>query len=420
MLFRSVFPASLRRAGLRAWRAERGSIAVHVALMSVMLIGVAALGVEVTSLLVAKRKMQAAADSAAMAAANGLISGGTTRMVTDGRAVAAVDGFVNGARNATVSVASPATQGGYAGVANSIEVVISQPQHMQLMQLFRSGDVMVKARATATVTSGGRYCLLALHPSASQAVFVNNNAIITNPACGAAVNSSSASGLWLNNNSIVSGPVSVHGSNIYLGSNAYVSNRSVIKNGPIFSDPYAAANPGTMPGCTSQSGSGSGIRTLSPGHFCSGWNFGNGAIVTLQPGVYFVDSGLALQNNVVLNGQGVTIVMNGTYMIDLGNGVVANLTAPTSGGTAGIVFFGPRNGSTAQNQIFQNNAIMNVTGAFYFPSQKITFKNNGIVQSAVCTQVIAQLIEVANNLQLNNNCFGTGITALGVEAAMVE
>jgi len=389
--------------------------------MSVMLIGMAALGVEATGLLVAKRKMQAAADAAVMAAANGLISGGSARMVNDGRAVAAVDGFASGVQNATVSVVSPATEGSQAGVANTIQVLIAQPQHMRLMQLFRSGDVTVKARATATVTNGGRYCLLALHPTASKAVWVQNNAIITNPACGAAVNSSSASGLWLDNNTVVSGPVSVHGSNIYLGPNAYVSNRSVIKNGPVFADPYAGADPGAVPGCTSQSGAGSGIRNLLPGRFCSGWNFGNGAVVNLSPGTYFVDGVMNLNNNVMLNGLGgVTIVLRGNYSILVGNNVTANLKAPTSGPTAGIVFFGPRNGSTAQNHVFQNNAILNVTGAFYFPSQQITFTNNGIVQSAVCTQVIAQLINVGNNLQLNNNCFGTGITALGVEAAMVE
>ena len=49
----------------------------------------------------------------------------------------------------------------------------------------------------------------------------------------------------------------------------------------------------------------------------------------------------------IMNGTGVTIVLTGSSgnyaTVTIGNGASVTLSAPTSGATAGIVFFGDRN-----------------------------------------------------------------------------
>ena len=119
---------------------------------------------------------------------------------------------------------------------------------------------------------------------------------------------------------------------------------------PAASDPYADVAVPSYSGC----GNGTNVAynwgnwVLTPGVYCNGVSFQNSANVTMQPGVYFVDRGTFLVGGgASLTGTGVTIVLtssNGTppATIDIGNGAKVELTAPITGPTAGIVFFGDR------------------------------------------------------------------------------
>jgi Flp pilus assembly protein TadG len=407
--------------GAGAGRAcERGSVAVHVGITAVVLIGMVALGVEATSLLLEHRRMQAAADQGAVAGAAALVAGNTSGITTEAQAVAANNGFVSGVDEAVVTVNNPPASGAYAGDSSAVQVTISQPQNLALVGVIRSTLFNMSAQAVARSQGAGRYCIFALSPAASGALAISNNAIITNPNCGVAVNSSSSTALMMSNNSAVYGPVNDHGG-ASLSNNAVLSNASVILNGAALDDPYASVIQQTAPSCTSQSGSGGGTMNLTPGHFCSGWNFGNNATINLAAGVYYVDTQLSLSNNITVNGTGgVTIVVNGTYAIYTGNNAVINITAPTSGTYAGIALMGPRNSSASVVQNFSNNSQLDVTGAIYFPSQTIRFSNNGMTVSAPCTQVIGLIVQAQNNLQLDNQCNGTGVRPIGAVARLVE
>jgi len=74
-----------------------------------------------------------------------------------------------------------------------------------------------------------------------------------------------------------------------------------------------------------------------------------GANVTLNPGVYYLDQGsLSVNGGATLSGTGVTLVFtsstgNNYATASVNGGATINLTPPTNGGTAGIVFFGDRN-----------------------------------------------------------------------------
>ena len=73
-----------------------------------------------------------------------------------------------------------------------------------------------------------------------------------------------------------------------------------------------------------------------------------------------------------MNGTGVTIILtsstSGNYAtVTIDNGATVTLSAPTSGTTAGIVFFGDRRASATNSNNFGGGAAVNITGAVYFP-----------------------------------------------------
>ena len=399
----------------RLWRARRGAVAVHIGLMAIAIIGMAALGTEVVFLLYKHRQMQMAADASAISGATALAKGFPSDLSVEARAVAADDGFVQGVDGATVTVHHPPLSGSNAGNDQAVEVIIAQPQTLYMVSLFRSGLFNVGARAVAVVPVTGFYCMLALDPSAAGALTVRNNGVVSNPDCGIAVNSNSERALIVDNNGAVNGPVSVVG-NWSLSNNAELNGTPLLNHAPAIDDPYADVALQAIPACTAQPSSGGNNTTfnLTPGHFCSGWNFSNTVTLNLAPGAYYVDTRMDVGNNAIVNGTGgVTLIVNGNYAIGFTNNAQINITAPSSGPYAGLAFFGPRNGTTNVTQTFSNNTTMNIKGVVYFPSQTIEFDNNGATTPGGCTQVVGQLIRVQNNVELNRDCTGTGVRPIG-------
>jgi len=403
------------------WRSRSGVVAIQIALLMTLLIGFGALGSEVVFLLVMHRTMQSAADAAALGGATAIATGYPASPALEAEAAAGGAGFVNATAGATVTVNIPPQSGPNTGNTSAVEVIIDQPQTLGMIRLFGPATYDVGARAVAIAGSSGQYCVLALDPSASGAITIANNAVVSNPDCGVADNSSSASALVLNANATIDGPVTVHGG-WSLGANATLANSQKVSNAATTADPYANVAVQTMPGCTSQAGSGGRNATinLTPGHFCSGWNYSSNVTVNLAPGTYYVDQQLSLANNATLNGTGgVTIVVDGNYALNLSSNVQVNLTAESSGPYAGLAIFGSRTGTSSVNQSFANNVTLNIVGALYFPNQIISINNNGVVGRTGCTQVIGRILNLSNNVYLDNQCAGTGARPIGASPSQL-
>lgn len=403
---------------LRSLRSTRGSVAIQIGLMLVILMGMVALGTEIVYVLYKHREMQSAADAAALGAATALMTGSPSDFHTEAYAITATDGYTNGVKNVTVTIHNPPATGPYAGNNKAIEAIVSQPQTLGMISIFRSGVFDVGAHAVALIESSASYCILALDPSASAAVRVRNNAVVVNPNCGVAIDSSNASALWLDNNASINGPVHDHGG-VYTDINGHLYGSPVETYSSVIADPYAARTMQTPPSCTSQSGTvaNNATKNFSPGHFCSGWTFGNGVTINLAAGAYYIDTKLVLgNNNVIIGTGGVTLIINGDFAVNIANGAHLTLTAPSSGAYAGIAMFGRRNGLSTVTHIFSNNAVINIFGAVYFPNQIVDFQNNGAIGTGKCTQIIGRIVYILNNVALDNHCSG-GVLPIGSDAA---
>ena len=410
---------------LRAlWRDRHGAYSIVTALMMPVLVGFAGFGTETGLWYFEHQKMQGAADAAAYSADLAYNLGNTSTYQSEAKAVAATYGFVDGSGGVTVKVNQPPASGPNTATTGAVEVIIQQPQQRLFSAVLTSSALNIAARAVAVPTNGagpangGVACVLGLDPSASTTVYLLNNATLPNAGCGVVSDSSAADGLYLTNNSIIDGSTASHGGTV-VSNNAQLNGPSNKTGVGVTPDPYANANPPAPPACTSQTSSGSGVQRtplqLQPGHFCNGFNFTNNYAVNLASGVYYIDNQLVFGNNAVITGTNVTLVINGNYAISIGNNATVDLTAPTSGATSGIAFFGSRTGTSTVVQDFSNNTILNLKGAVYFPNQIVNFDNNASSAGTNgCTQIVGRMVQLSNNVTLGSNCSNAGTTPIGM------
>lgn len=406
----------------RLFRSERGSVAVQIGVGLVVLVGMAGLGTESTYLLYKHRQMQAVADSAALSGAMALSQPFPRDPQSEARAVAARLGYVHGAQQVAVTVNVPPVSGLQAGNSGAVEVIVAQPQDLSIMQLFGNDSVNVGTRSVAIRNDTGRFCVLALDPSAADAMHIYNNAVLPNPSCGVAINSTSDTALVMANNAVIDGPVTTRGQ-WQLANNAELNGRPLIQNGPLIPDPYADAQLQPPPYCTERyaSGDNGGIHSLSPGCYPDGWDFKNNEVLNLSPGEYYINSKFDIKNNVIIDGtDGVTIIIGSDVTLNISNNAELNITAPTAGNYAGLAITGVRDAPPNVLQKFSNNTVLNIQGAVYFPNQILEFDNNGATTPLGCTHVIGRMVRMMNNVELKNDCAGTGVKPLSPPALLVE
>jgi len=89
-----------------------------------------------------------------------------------------------------------------------------------------------------------------------------------------------------------------------------------------------------------------------------------------------------------------------------------NLTAPTTGPTAGIVVFGDRNMPLNSSFTFNGGSSQVFTGAVYAPKGAVKFAG-GANNANGCTQLVANTVTFTGNSNFAINCAGKGTTPLG-------
>ena len=397
--------------------------------MLVAIIGFASLGSEVVLMIVTARHMQAAADAAALSAATARSAGYPADYTQDAYALAAAAGFVNNAPDGTtVAVRSPPAQGNYAGSANAVEVTISQPQNLPLASVVYRDGFTVSARAVASADYGP--CMLVLDGSSSGAFSMTGSSSATFAGCGLTVNSRSSSAVSMTGGATLSATtVTIVGNDSLKGGSTINASIGIATGAAASPDPYAARTIPSFSGCTYNAFSMSGgSRAIGPGPitFCTGLSLSGGAQLTLQPGVYTIDRGsFSLAGGTSISGTGVTIVLtsstgSGYATAGISGGATVTLSAPTSGATAGMLFFqDPRAPNSGSNSL-SGGAGQSLTGALYFPSQQLTYVGGSSLNSQ-CTQIVAWQVRLTGNAALTNNCAGTGALPIsGGNAKLVE
>jgi Putative Flp pilus-assembly TadE/G-like len=364
--------------------AQRGQIIPFVALSLVVLLGAAALAVDLGVFRYDQRLQQSAADSAALAGAAELAFAGSN-ITTAARTDAATNGFTNGSGGATVTVNHPPLAGAYVGDASAVEVIVSA-SHPDIFGGFIN-------HATTTVASRAVALLEQTNPANCITDLGNTSfgfADIIAQNCGI-VTDGNTSGLLA---FITASSIGTVGSNNCLL--CFYPEAQPTTSLPA-SDPcqqipgcaYLANTPPstTTPTCTVSAYSAVTGYTVSPGaspscvlsssstifQFC-GFR-GGSSVVTFGAGIYVINGGFTA-NGCILNGSSVTFyIASGALTITTS---AINLSAPTTGNTTGILFYQVPSDTDPVALYATVSGLFTgaISGGLYFPDASLTIVGN--------------------------------------------
>src|SRR5690242_7642225 len=291
------------------WRDRRGNYAVIAALMAPVLIGSAGLATEGGLWMYVHQHLQGAADSAAMSSATLYGLNVNANLDNQAQSVVATYGYTVGTAGTTVTVHRPPATGAYTGNNQAIEVIVATQQSRLLSSLFNSGIVTLHGRAVALPGNAGTGCVLSLNLAAAGGVTSKGNSAISLNQCSVYDDSNNSSAL-VNGGTATIDALSVNVVGQISGGSGITTTQGVNVGISPAVDPYANVVMPTPGACDFNNKTYKTTVTIDPGVYCNGIQLNAGAVVTMNPGIYFIDRGsLQMAGGATLQGTGVTIIL---------------------------------------------------------------------------------------------------------------
>jgi len=194
---RQAAPCASRLVG-RFCRDTGGVMAILVALLIPMVIGMMGLTADVGIWYAEKRALQDTTDAAALAGGGEVANGSNAAIIV---AVVTADATRNNYDPATdfITINNPPTSGPNTGNEGSVEIIITRQMPLFFTTAFfnligaSNQQFNTTARSVANTAISGDFCILGLDPTTANAVQVSGNGTAT-LNCGVAVNSDPTTG----------------------------------------------------------------------------------------------------------------------------------------------------------------------------------------------------------------------------------
>ncbi|MDE3200286.1 MAG: hypothetical protein KGN79_05130 [Acidobacteriota bacterium] len=394
---------------MKFWKREEGNILVLTSLTMMCIFGFVGLANDVGVLYWNKRKIQSAADSAAVAGATELnyVAVDNSSVAAAAKAAAAQNGFTDGQDGVTVTVNNGPSIGPHAGNSHYIEVIVQRQAPTFFLRLFGDNYVTVSARAVAGF-GGGQGCIFALSPTGT-AISVSGGAAISSDKCQIFDNSSDQNALTVSSNATLTAKqIGVVGG--YSESMPGSITPNPVTGIVAATDPLAYLQPPTIPSaCAAKLNlNGSGSTTLSPGCYTDISYSGSGNL-TFQPGTYIFTGNVNLNGSGDINGSGVTFYVGPSGGINATNGVL-NLSAPTSGTYDDILLYQDR--ANTNNIVFSGQSGSTLEGIFYAPDASLSFTGNA-TGTQYNISLVANTVSLSGQAVLQNYSLVNGSSPLG-------
>jgi hypothetical protein len=385
---------------LHVKNSERGSILILTALSMTVLLGIAALSLDISFMYDKRNRLHAAADAGAKSAAFELQRNSSISLIdlkTFANQQVSAHGF-NPAGPTNVVVNHPPASGAFSGNGAYVEVIVSEPTSTFIGRILDPAGIMTPGARAVAGTSNNLACIITLGPSPTDpfASLELGNSKFTLNGCGAAVGGDLSA---FNPNSTIRGTPnpSVGITGICTGpcgvcptADSTGCMGKPTTGAPMPSDPLsglvAPTNPG---GCIAGE-----AATLPPGCYTSIAT----SVKTLEagpggtPGIYYVTGPVKVSGT--LTGTNVMIYLTGAGQFEGDNKDELHLSAPTSGPYTGIAIF--QDPSDTLNFDAKNQFTLNVTGAIYMPGVDVDFKNSLDFTMTTCTLFIAHSLSIDN------------------------
>lgn len=382
-----------------------GGLAMMTALSMPVLIGSVGMAADTIQWTYMKRAMQRQADSGALAGAFAVSQQSNVNNTVT--ADLARNNNVN--MTVTPTIENAPTAGALAGNMRAVRVVLATEVRLPFSGYLMGRAIRIPVEATAQVISQGQYCVLALETTNTTGITMNGNTTL-DLGCGMMSNAPAADSVTAGGSAVINAtPIAAVGG-VPTSSNYRDGTQLIPYSVPQF-DPLAS-----LPDPNIQSSSNNGdvnpnqTRTLSPGNY-SGMDLKGD--VTLLPGVYYIDRGsFSVGAQAVVNGAGVTIILTSktasydpgsVATTDINGGATINLTAPTSGTYAGVLFYQDRRALDLGVNKINGNSASKYQGAIYFPKQAMQF-NGTSGMDIRCVQLIGRRLDFTGNSTISNVC----------------
>ena len=412
-----------QRGEMKVLRDESGNVLVLTALSMTMLVSFLAMAIDVGNLFFTQRQLQTLADSAAMAGALEASACASGSPNCDVVQTAATTALTEGGSTAPTLFTQCATASGTGllltvnngpcalgasdpnnGNASYVEAVVTKQTPTFFARIFGVNTVQVSARAEAG-KSNPSPCMI-ITGTSGQTLTLNSGGSITD-------GSGSSCGVWDNSSAAgaCGGPAVMENSGATVNVGSYNVHGNVCDNGGSYTptpttgastvaDPFAAEiTAGTL--STPSKGTTQSRSTvdqpnpittpvsLSPGYYQNGINFnGSGYTVNLSPGVYYMGGNVAI-GAVTLNGTGGVTIYMASGQLNMNSAATVNLTAPSSGPTAGLVIWQPVSNTSDMNLDSATNSSW--AGGIYLPGAQLTL-NGGSSSIAYGMVVVKSLM----------------------------
>jgi hypothetical protein len=343
--------------------ANDGNIGVIFCLAAPVLIGLAGLGMDSAAITNQQTKMQSVADSTALAVGKEM-----NLLLED------LDPLKQSGMNRVETLLGEA---GLADRPHTVKVTLDKEKatsHVEIAMEARTflppevwGPNPIVVVAEASVLGTGRLCILSLNGTSKRALALDGLARVTAPDCIAQSNSKDSEGLSARKLSLLI-------SSSACSAGGYEGDASLFipppeSDCPILDDPLEMREAPAAGGCDFDGVKIDMSQTIAPGHYCGGLRIEKDAQVTAEAGIYVISGGpLEVKGSAGLRGEGV-----GFYFADddatfnFKNKSVVELSGPTEGPMAGILFFESRSAKAGRTFKISSNSVRKLIGTIYLP-----------------------------------------------------
>lgn len=353
---------------------QKGAVAALLAIMLPAFIGALGLAVDTGSTYELNRRMQTAADSAALAAAHELRGEKYERLKLAAAENAKLNGFESD-DDTEIDVHRPPISGAFKGDDTYVEVRVKRKAPMFFMSTLVKEPKTIIARSVAGSRPGSN-CIYVLNDGASAAFEARGTPDIRLQDCGMLINSDHHNAAVTGGDAVVQAAhIDIVGDYSGPGFQPEPATGAYAQDDP-FADldvPAHAPCQGPNPGATKYQNE----VTLNPGVYCGGWELNSDAKINLNPGQYIlVGGGLTAHGGATIEGTGVTIfnTAQAGYAYDriwFNGGSVAKLEGPKEGEYKGMVFFQDPDIESNKANVFNGNAEWDIKGILYFPTTHV-------------------------------------------------
>ena len=388
--------------------------------------GVCSLAIDYGYAVIIKQRLQGSADAAAMAGVLALPD--TSAAQTSAVSYASRDMPV--AIHGTVLVASDVEAGIWNTDDRTFDTSGTPPNAVRVatrrsqangnpLDLFFASVIGIDTADVSAMAIASKVnptqCVITLEPN-DVGITVNADSSLTTVDCGIHSNSSNGSSIQTN-----------AGSTVTAGGDAMICTVGGYSGGgftptpntgcdPI-ADPLATLDPPPYGGCDHNDKveiNDGETTTLDPGRYCKGITVNAGGTAIFNEGNYIIEGDKFLVNtDASAQGSGVHFYLNDKdALINFNSDSTVDLSAPTDGMMAGILFYSNRGITDESKHEINSDTTSTLSGTIYLPTGDLMINSEGILGGdGACTIIITLQLEVNSDstLSVDDDFEGCGV-----------